>query len=134
MSDRVWIVCGALLSGLAVAASAYGAHGLKPQVEKKLVDAQRLDDFETAARNHTIHAIALVLVGLIARGRAPSWMIHVAGGAFLAGLVLFCGGLYVYAISDNRALIGAAPVGGILFMVGWLALAIAACRREARTE
>ncbi len=134
MSDRVWIVCGALLSGLAVAAGAYGAHGLKPQVEKKLVDAQRLDDFETAARNHTTHAIALVLVGLIARGRSHSWTIHIAGGAFLAGLVLFCGGLYAYALSDNRAFIGAAPIGGILFIIGWFALALAASQRTGRTE
>ncbi|HKD38016.1 MAG TPA: DUF423 domain-containing protein [Pirellulales bacterium] len=128
MSDRFWIVCGALLSGLAVAAAAYGAHGLKPQVEKKVIESQRLDDFEIAVRNHSTHAIALVLVGLVARGRQPSRMIHIAGAAFLAGLVLFCGGLYAYAVTDNRAFVAAAPIGGISLMVGWLALAIAAWR------
>jgi uncharacterized membrane protein YgdD (TMEM256/DUF423 family) len=99
MGDRFWIICGALLSGLAVAASAYGAHGLKPQVEKRRIESQRLEDFETAVRNHTIHAIGLVLVGLIARGHARSWMIHFGGLAFLLGMILFCGGLYAYALS-----------------------------------
>ena len=102
MGGRFWIVCGALLADLAVVAGAR-AHGLKPQVETKLVDAHRLEDYETAVRNHTIHAIALVFVGLVGRGRNPSWMIHFAGAAFLAGMLLFCGGLYAYALSDNRA-------------------------------
>jgi uncharacterized membrane protein YgdD (TMEM256/DUF423 family) len=130
MGDRFWIICGALLSGLAVAASAYGAHGLKPQVEKRLVEAQRLEDFETAVRNHTTHAIGLVLVGLVARGHARSWMIRIAGLTFLLGMILFCGGLYAYALSDNRGFTAAAPAGGISFMVGWLALAIGAWRAK----
>jgi uncharacterized membrane protein YgdD (TMEM256/DUF423 family) len=123
MGSRAWIVCGALLAGLAVAASAYGAHGVKGSV-----DAQRFDDYETAVRNHSIHAIALILVGLVGRGAKSDWAVHFAGAAFLLGILLFCGGLYGFALSNNKSLVSVAPAGGISFMVGWVALAIAAWR------
>jgi uncharacterized membrane protein YgdD (TMEM256/DUF423 family) len=123
MDSRAWIVCGALLAGLAVAASAYGAHGVKGSV-----DAQRLDDYETAARNQMIHAIAMILVGLVGRGAKPTRAVHFAGAAFLLGILLFCGGLYGFALSNNRSLLSVAPAGGISFMVGCVALAIAGWR------
>ncbi|HEV2972114.1 MAG TPA: DUF423 domain-containing protein [Pirellulales bacterium] len=125
MGTRGWFVVGALMAGLAVAVSAYGAHGIKPKVDKGQIDAQRLEDFEIAARNHMIHAIALVLAGLVGRVGNSTWSIHVAGAAFLLGILLFCGGLYGYALSDNRDYLSAAPAGGISFMVGWAALAVA---------
>ena len=123
MGSRAWIVCGALLAGLAVAASAYGAHGVKDSV-----DARRLVDYETAARNHMIHAVALILVGLVGRGAKSAWAVHFAGAAFLIGILLFCGGLYGFALSNNKSFVSAAPAGGISFMVGWAVLAIAAWR------
>jgi uncharacterized membrane protein YgdD (TMEM256/DUF423 family) len=123
MGSRAWIVCGALLAGLAVAASAYGAHGVKGSV-----DTQRLDDYETAVRNHMIHAVALIFVGLVGRGAKSSWVVHFAGAAFLLGILLFCGGLYGFALSNNRGFVSVAPAGGISFMVGWVALAIAGWR------
>ncbi len=131
METRIWIVLGALLAGLAVAASAYGAHGLKPQVEKRLADPQRLEDFETAVRNQTIHALGIIVVGLVGRGTRRSWATCAAGGLFFAGIVLFCGGLYGYAIFDNHAFVSVAPAGGFAFMFGWLALAVAGWRCRA---
>jgi uncharacterized membrane protein YgdD (TMEM256/DUF423 family) len=123
MESRVWIVCGAILAGLAVAASAYGAHGVKGSV-----DAQRLDDYEIATRNQMIHAIGLVLVGLVGRGGNARGAISIAGAAFLIGILLFCGGLYGFALSDNKSFVSVAPAGGISLMVGWVALAIAGWR------
>ena len=125
MDCRGWLVAGALLAGSAVAAAAYGAHGLKPQVEKGAVEQHRLDDFETADRNQMFHAVGLVLVGLLGLAARTRWPLHVAGAAFLLGIVLFCGSLYVYAIWNNKDLFVVAPAGGISFMVGWLALAVA---------
>ncbi|HEV3416296.1 MAG TPA: DUF423 domain-containing protein [Pirellulales bacterium] len=125
MESRCWFVAGAVLAGLAVAASAFGAHGIKPQVDKGRIEAQRLDDFEIATRNHMIHAIALMLVGIVGQVGKPSWSLRIAGTAILFGILLFCGGLYGYALSNNRNFLETAPAGGILFMVGWAALAVA---------
>jgi uncharacterized membrane protein YgdD (TMEM256/DUF423 family) len=128
MKGRIWIVSGALLAGLSVAAGAYSAHGLKPQVEKKLIEQKRLDDFDSAVRYQMMHAVGLMVVGLVARGQGKSWMLCAAGGLFLAGIVLFCGALYAYAIWDEHDFVRTAPTGGIAFMLGWLALAIGAWR------
>ena len=62
MKPHAWLVCGALLAALSVTMGAFGAHGLKEYLEA----AKRVDTFETAARYHMYHAIALVLVGLLA--------------------------------------------------------------------
>jgi uncharacterized membrane protein YgdD (TMEM256/DUF423 family) len=125
VESRCWFVVGALLAGMAVAASAYGAHGIKPRVDRAQIEAQRLDDFEIAARNHMIHAIALVLVGIVGQAGKSSWSVRIAGTAFLLGILLFCGGLYGYALSTNKNFLETAPAGGISFMVGWAALAVA---------
>lgn len=143
-----WIPLGALLAGLAVAAGALGAHGLDGRFQvqyrgrvysKKLPDqsqsdpvplaAKRLADFRTGTEYHMAHALALLVVGLLA-GHRPGRLVHVAGGCFLAGIALFSGGLYGLAVFD-QPMLGASivPIGGVLFIVGWLCLMIAAISR-----
>jgi uncharacterized membrane protein YgdD (TMEM256/DUF423 family) len=124
MDSRWWIVLGGFLAGIAVLASAYGAHGL----DKADIGQRRADDFELAARYQTIHAIGLVLTGLIGRGVRRHWCVHIAAVGFLLGIVLFCGGLFGYAIWNSRAFATCVPIGGIAFIVGWVALAIAGWR------
>ena len=88
--------------------------------------AEKLEVFDTAARNQMTHAIALVLVGLMVRAGGPSICTWIAGAAFLVGIVLFCGWLYANALWGNVSLPLLAPLGGISFVVGWIALAVAA--------
>jgi uncharacterized membrane protein YgdD (TMEM256/DUF423 family) len=128
MSGRWWIIVGAVLAALAVLAGAFGAHGLKQQVKDGRMTADKLDVFDTAARNQMIHAIGLILVGLAIGVNGSSIPSQIAGGAFLLGIVLFCGWLYANALWGNVALPLLAPVGGLSFVVGWIAVAIAAWR------
>ena len=128
MRGRYWIIVGSLLAALAVLAGAFGAHGLKQQVKAGTLTADKLEVFDTAARNQMIHAIALILVGLACRANGSSPCTRIAGVAFLLGIVLFCGWLYANALSGNVALPLLAPLGGLSFVVGWIALAIAAWR------
>jgi uncharacterized membrane protein YgdD (TMEM256/DUF423 family) len=128
MDGRWWIILGAVLAALAVLAGAFGAHGLKQQVKDGRMTAEKLEVFDTAARNQMIHAIGLILVGLAIRGSVPSISTQIAGFAFLFGILLFCGWLYANALSGNVALPLLAPIGGLSFVVGWIALAIAAAR------
>jgi uncharacterized membrane protein YgdD (TMEM256/DUF423 family) len=106
-----WTVVGSLLALLGVAAGAFGAHGLK-----RVVDAARMETFEVAVRYQLVHAIAVVLAGLLG---APA-----AGWCFLAGVVLFSGSLYLLVLTGQRWLGAVTPVGGILFLVGWALLAL----------
>ena len=57
-----WIALGALLAGLAVAAGALGAHGLKTWVDQGRLDIQQLTNFETAVRYQMYHAFGLIIV------------------------------------------------------------------------
>lgn len=115
-----WLAAGGIAGFLAVAAGAFAAHGLRPHLAP---DALAL--FETAARYQMYHALALLAVALLA-GRARARALTVAGTAFLAGIVLFSGSLYALALTGWHSLGAVTPFGGLAFLVGWAALALAA--------
>jgi uncharacterized membrane protein YgdD (TMEM256/DUF423 family) len=126
MTAKTFIVVGAILGGLAVVLGAFGAHGL----EDYLVEHEQAANYETAVRYQMYHALALVLVGLLAE-RWPTKTLHLAGWCFVAGVVLFCGALYGIALARISKLGMVAPVGGVLLIAGWVALATSAWRRNA---
>ncbi|MEQ1503924.1 MAG: DUF423 domain-containing protein [Myxococcota bacterium] len=109
-----WRIAG-VVGALGVALGAFGAHGLKTRV----TDPHLLEVWDTAARYHLLHALALCAVA--AHPRPP----NVAGGAFLLGIALFSGSLYAMTLTDVRALGAITPFGGVAFIVGWLALGFA---------
>ncbi|HUG89491.1 MAG TPA: DUF423 domain-containing protein [Planctomycetaceae bacterium] len=142
MTSHVWITSGAALAGLAVVAGAFGAHGLDRYFAEKYATAaarsiggldvpasyKALDDFKTAARYQMYHALGLIAVGLVAAIRGPTKPLTIAAWLFVGGIVLFSGGLYLYTLTGQRFWgVGPPPIGGLLFIVGWIALAIGAC-------
>lgn len=130
MRSRHWLACGALLAGLAVAAGAFGAHGLKPRLKDayQLSDDEaerRLEIYETATRYQMYHGVGLMVVGLAAwHGRRPALV--AAAWGFLLGTAIFCGCLYALVFNGPRMLGAIVPIGGVAFLVGWTALAVAA--------
>jgi uncharacterized membrane protein YgdD (TMEM256/DUF423 family) len=128
MPFKLWIVIGGLLAALAVAAGAIGAHVLKarPGVERSIsLDEAQLATYETAVRYQLFHAVALVIVGLLAaQFPARSW--EIAGVLFIVGCVLFSGGLYAWLFSGAKLFVMIVPFGGAAWIAGWIALAIAA--------
>lgn len=120
--DRIFVVLGAVLGLLGVAAGAFGAHALRARLP-----AEALAVFETGARYHLIHAVALVAAGL-ACARWASGPAASAGWLFTAGIVVFSGSLYALALGAPRLLGAVTPFGGLLLMAGWASLAIAAWR------
>jgi len=125
MPGRFWIIVGSLLAALSVAVGAFGAHGLKQELKAGRITPEQFSTFETAARNQMFHSIALVLVGLAVRTGGPSVCTKIAGTAFLMGIILFCGWLYANALWGHTSWPLLAPAGGTLFIIGWIALAIA---------
>lgn len=119
---NAWLMVAAVNGALAVAAGAFAAHGLEGRL-----DTHALEIFETGARYHIYHALALGLAAFAMRGMAavPA---QAACGFFVAGIVLFSGSLYVLALTGMRAAAFVTPVGGIAFLIGWIALAWAAVR------
>ena len=104
----------------AVALGAFGAHALKARVT-----ADALAVWQTAVNYHAWHALGLLGVGVLlsrfphARGLARvAWL-------FVAGIALFCGSLYALALGAPAAVGIVTPFGGMAFIAGWVALAIA---------
>lgn len=109
------------LAALAVIAGAFGAHLLEARLS---VEAQEW--WQTAVRMHFWHAIALWISGMQAQGGRTA---RLAPSAFLIGILLFSGSLYLMAITDWRFLGAVTPVGGVLLILGWVALAASCWRR-----
>ena len=116
--SRYWIILGAALGLLSVMAGAFGAHLLRDTLEPGA-----LNTFQTAARFQMYHALALVLTGLLV-DRGPSRMLVVAGWLFASGVILFCGSLYILALTGIGVFGAVAPVGGLSLMGGWILLAV----------
>jgi uncharacterized membrane protein YgdD (TMEM256/DUF423 family) len=124
MFSRWALSSGAALALLAVLSGAFAAHGLKT-----ILDAQQLALFETAARYQMYHALALLVVGILASVRQFSGsLLKLAAFAFILGIFLFCGSLYALALSGITWLGAITPLGGTAFLAGWLALMIAALK------
>lgn len=119
---RGWFVIGAVMGGIGVALGAFGAHGLRSRTTADLVAV-----WETGARYHLFHALALLAVAWAAERWPGTWP-QIAGWAFVAGIVVFSGSLYVMALTGQRWLGAVTPLGGVAFLLGWLALALAAWR------
>ena len=122
---RIWLVIAALNGALAVALGAFAAHGLSNRI-----GPDALGWFETGARYHMYHALALGLAALAMQGgaeRAARW----SAWAFLLGIVLFAGSLYLLALTGVQAFVYVTPLGGTAFLVGWIMLAVAAMRIKA---
>ena len=122
--DRTFLALGSLSGALSVAAGAFGAHALKARLSPDLLAV-----FETGARYQMFHALALVAAGWASsRGPAAAGAATWAGWLFVAGTVLFSGSLYALALTGVRALGAVTPFGGVAFIAGWVALAVAALR------
>lgn len=114
--ERTFVMLGAALAFLGVGLGAFGAHALGPRL-----GARDLEIFETGVRYQMYHALALVLVGW-AMTRWPGGGTVVAGWAFLIGVVVFSGSLYVLVLTGTRGWGAVTPIGGVAFLVGWAAL------------
>jgi uncharacterized membrane protein YgdD (TMEM256/DUF423 family) len=118
--DRTFMFVGALMGFLGVGLGAFGAHGLKTRVSPEMLAV-----FETGVRYQMYHALALLLVGLM-MSRMEGRAMLVAGWSFTAGILIFSGSLYALALSGVTILGAITPIGGVAFLAGWIALAIAA--------
>ncbi|HET9693056.1 MAG TPA: DUF423 domain-containing protein [Steroidobacteraceae bacterium] len=119
------IVAGALLMLIAVILGAFGAHALRGQLP-----ATRLASFQTGVAYHQLHALGLVLVGIVACVTPRSRWIVPAAVLFGLGILLFAGAIYAMTFGAPRWLGMVAPLGGVSFMLGWACLAMHAWRSD----
>lgn len=120
--DRLFLIIAALSGAVSVGAGAFGAHALRARLEPRLLEV-----FQTGAQYQMYHALAMVGVAWVA-SRWPGALSTASGWLFVAGTVLFSGSLYAMALTGVRALGAITPLGGVCFIAGWVALALAVMR------
>jgi uncharacterized membrane protein YgdD (TMEM256/DUF423 family) len=121
--DRTFLFFGALFGFLGVAFGAFGAHALKSRLSPDMLAV-----FETGVRYQMYHAFAILVVSAAIGRIGDANLLVLAGWFFVAGVLLFSGSLYALSLSGIGVLGAITPVGGLLFLIGWVCLGLFALR------
>lgn len=109
----------AAMSGFfSVALGAFAAHGLK-----NIATAQLIHFFNLGIQYQFYHTFAIIVV-VFAMPWIRSKLLVFSAYFFIAGILLFSGSLYVYALIGIKWLGMITPIGGVCFLIGWLLLAV----------
>lgn len=107
------IRAAALLGFMGVAIGAFGAHLL----QSHLVANDRVDTWETAVFYHLVHAVGLLSLGGLG---VRASLVRFTRQAWIAGIVIFSGSLYLLCLTGFGWLGAITPLGGVAFLAGWL--------------
>jgi uncharacterized membrane protein YgdD (TMEM256/DUF423 family) len=119
-----WSGIGAILLAVAVGLGAFGAHKLRGQL-----DSYSMGIYERAVFYHFVHALGLLVTPWMARlGAVRPAAATLTCALLAAGILLFCGTLYLLAVTGTRWLGAITPIGGLCFIAAWLVLAAALLR------
>lgn len=124
MSARLALGLAAAAMFAAVALGAFGAHALRARLTPDMLAV-----WQTAVLYHAWHALGLFGVGLLLLQWPERGLLAIAGGLFIAGILLFSGSLYALALTGVRGLGAVTPFGGVAFLAGWVAVAVACLKR-----
>jgi uncharacterized membrane protein YgdD (TMEM256/DUF423 family) len=114
------LIIGFICAALGVIIGAFAAHGLKPMME-----LSQQQTFETGVRYQMYHSFALILIGLLSIQFNNS-NIQYATLFFTLGIVCFSGSLYTLSLLQMNGIVGLkgvgiiTPIGGLLFILGWM--------------
>jgi uncharacterized membrane protein YgdD (TMEM256/DUF423 family) len=120
---KIFLISGALLSGLSVITGAFGAHVMRGRFSEYAMEV-----FEKAVRYEMYHSLALLAVGILFLIRpvvsGTEFYLKASGILFLLGITLFSGSLYILGFTGIRMLGAITPIGGVSFIAGWVFLAL----------
>jgi len=123
---KAFLILGSLNAFLGVALGAFGAHGLKTKVAPEM-----LTTWNTAVQYHLVHALGLLVIGMLCHLMPGVPSVRAAGWLILLGVLIFSGSLYVMVLTGIRGLGMITPIGGVAFLIGWLLLALVGLRHGA---
>lgn len=127
---KKYFALAAVLGAAAVATGAFGAHGL----QKITSDEKIIHGYQTAVQYQVYHVMALLIAAAVAHKLALKYF-RWAALSFIAGIFLFSGSLYLltyFRIQESTAVKAIGPItplGGVLFIAGWIFLALAAYKK-----
>ncbi len=122
--QRTFLVLAAVFGFLAVGLGAFGTHALEAHFA---ANPSREPTYNTAVQYQMFHVVGLIVVAWLTTHRAAR-LPMIAGWLFVAGIVLFCGSLYVLAVFQISAMGAVAPLGGVSFLTGWALTGVSAAQ------
>ena len=124
--QKFFFICGCVLAMTSIMAGAFASHVLASEL-----DAERLNIFDLAVRYQMQHAFALLILALAVKflRRDAAFL---AGWLFLFGTFIFSGSLYLLSLSGQKVWGAVTPIGGVLFLLGWIHLILSAFRLRTR--
>lgn len=121
-ATRTFTVIAGISGCMAVVLGAFGAHALKESLSPDM-----LATFETGVRYQMFHVVGILAVAWLgSHTPAAQKFARFAGWCFVAGTIFFSMSLYLLALTGERWLGAITPIGGVLFMAGWILLALSA--------
>ncbi len=124
VTSRRIVVYAAIAGAGGVLLGAFGAHGLEAFLQQRSDDAahvaKRVGQFDVAVRYHLIHAVALFALAALPCGSSKSR--RITARLFAIGLLLFSGSLYLLVLTDSSRWGMITPIGGLIWIAGWLSL------------
>ena len=121
---RTLTIAAAAFGATAVGLGAFGAHALRTHLSPSMLAA-----YQTGVQYQLLHAIALLATAGLYRAQASLWYLG-AAGCFAAGMIGFCGSLYVLTCTGIRAAGPLTPIGGLVLIWGWICLGIGAWQKS----
>jgi uncharacterized membrane protein YgdD (TMEM256/DUF423 family) len=115
-----FVTIGAIFAFMGIGIGAFGAHAVK-----NTISPASLIIYQTGVQYHLVHALALVLVGILGAKISP-WV----GKLFSIGICIFSGSLYALALTGIKWLGAITPIGGVCFLAGWALLAYSSTKTE----
>ncbi|HHF5208558.1 DUF423 domain-containing protein [Haemophilus influenzae] len=111
-----WLFIAGLSGFLCVMIDAFAAHGLS-----KVLEPKELAWIDTGLKYQMFHTIAVLAVALSAL--RDNKFARLSMSSWLIGILLFSGSLYALAFGASNVIVWITPIGGTLFLIGWISLA-----------
>ena len=114
LTPRLFLLAGTVAGLFAVILGAFGAHGLE-----KIVEPALMKTYQTGVEYQFYHSFALLSSGIFSYFCPKTKSFRIAGLAFLFGILIFSGSLYLYTLTGNKIFGMITPLGGLSFIAGW---------------
>ena len=123
IASKIVFVFACVTGALSVLTAAYVAH-------QHALTEDAVRSLQSSVQMQQIHALGLVVVAWMAMQSRWTAGLAVAAFAWVLGLVLFSFNIQLRHLADLDMLKQAVPYGGMAYVLGWLALALAGVRHQ----
>lgn len=117
IENRFMFNSAVCLGFLVVVLGAFGAHALKATLSP-----YELSIWQTAIQYQMFHTPVILGLSFIPSNK----YLDKALTCFVSGIIIFSGSLYILAISGIKILGMVTPIGGVILIIAWVLLFVAA--------